>query len=186
MIVDICKKNNLLLISDEIYRTFIYDTAVESGVKYYENTLLADGFSKAYGMPGWRLGYAAGPAQLIERMSVLQQWSFICAPGPFQKAGVVALDTDMSGVIKEFHRRRDIICEALNDKFNLVKPQGAFYVFPQAPGGNASDFVKKAAQNNVLIVPGLAFSEQNTHFRISYATSEEKLRRGLEILRNLV
>jgi len=186
MVVDICKKNNLLLISDEIYRTFIYDTEVESAVKYYDKVLLADGFSKSHGMPGWRLGYAAGPTELIERMAILQQWSFICAPGPFQKAGIVALDTDMSAVIKEFHRRRDIVYETLKPKFNLIKPQGAFYVFPEAPGNNASEFVKKAAQNNVLIVPGLAFSEQNTHFRISYATSEAKLRRGLEILLKLV
>jgi len=185
MVVDICKKNNLLLISDEVYRTFVYDTEVASAVKYYDKVLLADGFSKAYGMPGWRMGYAAGPTELIERMAILQQWSFICAPGPFQKAGIVALDTDMSAVIKEFHRRRDIVYETLKHKFNLIKPQGAFYVFPEAPGNNASEFVKKAAQNNVLIVPGLAFSEQNTHFRISYAVAEAKLRKGLEILLKL-
>ncbi|MEW6026535.1 MAG: aminotransferase class I/II-fold pyridoxal phosphate-dependent enzyme [Planctomycetota bacterium] len=196
MVVDLCKKNNLLLISDEVYRTFVYDGAVESAVKYYDKVLLADGFSKAYGMPGWRLGYAAGPAELIERMTILQQWSFICAPPPFQKAAVVAMDTDMSPIIREFHRRRDLVCEILNGKFNMVKPEGAFYVFPEAPacrdgsgagrsGGNGSEFVKKAAQNSVLIVPGRAFSEQDTHFRISYATSEEKLRKGLEILLKL-
>ena len=185
MVVDICKKNNLLLISDEVYRTFVYDTGVESAVKYYDKVLLADGFSKSYGMPGWRMGYAAGPAELIERMAILQQWSLICAPGPFQKAGVVALDTDMSPIIREFHRRRDIVYETLNGKFKMVKPEGAFYVFPEAPGGNASEFVKKAAQNNVLIVPGKAFSEQDTHFRISYAVAEPKLRKGLEILLNL-
>ncbi|MBI5778281.1 MAG: aminotransferase class I/II-fold pyridoxal phosphate-dependent enzyme [Planctomycetes bacterium] len=186
MVVDICKKNNLLLISDEVYRTFVFDTEVASAVKYYDKVLLADGFSKSYGMPGWRMGYAAGPAELIERMAILQQWSFICAPGPFQKAGVVALDTDMSPIIREFHRRRDIVYETLKPKFKMVKPQGAFYIFPEAPGNNASEFVKKAAQNNVLIVPGLAFSEQNTHFRISYAVTEPKLRKGLEILLNIV
>lgn len=185
MVVDVAKKHNLLIISDEVYRSFIYDGEVESAVKYYEKTLLADGFSKAYGMPGWRLGYAAGPAELIERMTILQQWSFICAPGPFQKAAVKALDTDMSAVIKEFHKRRDIVYETLKGKFKVTKPEGAFYIFPQAPGNNASDFVKKAAQNNVLIVPGLAFSEQNTNFRISYAVEETKLRQGLEILLKL-
>jgi aspartate aminotransferase/aminotransferase len=185
MVVDICKKRGLLLISDEIYRGFVYDAEVESAVKYYDKVLLADGFSKSYGMPGWRMGYAAGPAELIERMIVLQQWSFICAPGPFQKAGVTALDTDMSPIINEFRKRRDIVYETLKPKFDLVKPEGAFYVFPQAPGHNGSEFVKKAAQNNVLLVPGRAFSEKDTHFRISYAISESKLRRGLEILLKL-
>ncbi|MFH1231758.1 MAG: aminotransferase class I/II-fold pyridoxal phosphate-dependent enzyme, partial [Planctomycetota bacterium] len=185
MVVDIARKHNLLIISDEVYRTFVYDCEVESAVKYYEKTLLADGFSKAYGMPGWRLGYTAGPAELIEKMAILQQWSFICAPAPFQKAAVVALETDMTGIIKQFHKRRDIVYETLKGKFKVNKPQGAFYIFPQAPDNNAADFVKEAAGHNVLIVPGCAFSEQNTNFRISYAVEENKLRQGLEILLKL-
>jgi aspartate aminotransferase/aminotransferase len=186
LLVDIARKHNLLLISDEVYRSFIYDGEVESPIRYYEKTLFVDAFSKAYGMPGWRLGYTVGPAELIEKMTVLQQWSFICAPAPFQRAGLVALETDMSSVIKGFRRRRDIVYEMLKEKFDVIKPQGAFYIFPQAPDKKAEEFIKKAVQNNVLLVPGSAFSEQNTHFRISYAVSEPKLRQGLEILLKLV
>ncbi|MFA5795096.1 MAG: aminotransferase class I/II-fold pyridoxal phosphate-dependent enzyme [Candidatus Brocadiia bacterium] len=186
MLVDLAKKHDLIIISDEIYNSFLYDTdSLESPIKYYDKTILMDGFSKKYGVPGWRLGYAVGPQEIIERMTILQQWSFVCAPAPFQKAAVVALDCDMSAQINEFKRRRDLGYSMLKDKFELVKPDGAFYFFPKAPDGNAGAFIKKAVDNNVLIVPGCAFSEQNTHFRISYAVHEKKLIKGLEILNKL-
>jgi aspartate/methionine/tyrosine aminotransferase len=185
MLVDIAKKHNLLIISDEVYSSFVYDCEVESAIKYYDKTLFVDAFSKAYGMPGWRLGYTVGPVELIEKMAVLQQWSFICAPAPFQKAGVEALNTDMSGIIKQFHKRRDMVYETLKTKFKVTKPYGAFYIFPQLPDNNVTDFIRKAAEHNVLLVPGCAFSEQNTNFRISYAVDESKLRQGLEIILKL-
>ncbi|MFH1228454.1 MAG: aminotransferase class I/II-fold pyridoxal phosphate-dependent enzyme [Planctomycetota bacterium] len=187
MLVELADKHNLILISDEIYNSFLYDTdTLESPIKYYDKTILLDGFSKKYGVPGWRLGYAAGPQEIIERMTILQQWSFVCAPAPFQKAAVVALDCDMSAQINEFKRRRDLVYSMLKNKFDVVKPDGAFYFFPKAPNGDANTFIKKALDNNVLIVPGKAFSEQNTHFRISYAVQEQKLLEGLEILNKLV
>ena len=186
MLVELAKKNDILIISDEVYRNFTYDGEVESPIKYYPNTLYVEAFSKAYGMPGWRAGYTVGPTELIEKMTVLQQWTFICTPAPFQKAVLVALDTDMSAMLAEFHKRRDIVYNALKDSFKVVKPEGAFYIFPEAPGRDAQAFAKKAAEHNVLIVPGSAFSEQGTHFRISYAVEEKKLRQGLAILCELV
>ena len=75
-----------------------------------------------------------------------------------------------------------MIYTGLKDKFELVKPEGAFYAFLRAPGGSAGRFVEKAIQNNVLIIPGSVFSEKDTHFRISYATSDEKIAQGVEIL----
>jgi len=185
MLVEIAREHNLLIITDEIYRTFAYDTRVESPISYYDNTLVINGLSKAFGMPGWRLGYAIGPAEMIEQMTVLQQWSFICAPAPFQKAAVVALDYDMSEYIKDYHRKRDMVYEALKDKYEIVKPNGSFYFFPKAPNGDAMAFVEAAINYNLLLVPGIAFSNHNTHFRISYAASDEKLHKGLEILRKL-
>jgi len=182
MLVGLAEKRNILIISDEVYRNFIFDGKVESPISYYPNTLYVEAFSKAYGMPGWRAGYTVGPTELIEKMTILQQWSFICMPAPFQKAIITAVDTDMSDIMAEFHKRRDIVYETLKDTFNVAKPEGAFYIFPEAPGRDAAAFAKKAAEQNVLIVPGSAFSEQNTHFRISFAVNEEKLRQGLEIL----
>ncbi|MBI4713150.1 MAG: aminotransferase class I/II-fold pyridoxal phosphate-dependent enzyme [Planctomycetes bacterium] len=185
MLVELAKKHDLIIITDEVYRSFIYDVTLASAMKYYAKTILVDGFSKAYGVPGWRLGYAAGPKEIIERMTIIQQWSFICAPAPFQKAAITALDYNMSAQIAEFHRRRDLVYNTLKDKYELIKPDGAFYAFPKVPKGDCHDFIKKAAAHNLLIVPGTAFSEQDTHFRISYATTEDKLRKGLEILLKL-
>jgi aspartate aminotransferase len=92
----------------------------------------------------------------------------------------------MSDAVAAYRRKRDIICQGLEKKFQLVKPQGAFYVFPAAPSGStASDFVTRAIDNNVLIIPGNVFSERDTHFRISYATTDAKLKQGVEILNSL-
>jgi aspartate aminotransferase/aminotransferase len=83
-------------------------------------------------------------------------------------------------------RKRDLVFSGLSDKFELVKPEGAFYIFPKAPRGQtASDFVNAAIENNVLIIPGNVFSHSDTHFRISYATTDEKLQQGIEVLNSL-
>jgi aspartate aminotransferase/aminotransferase len=87
--------------------------------------------------------------------------------------------------VEQYRTKRDLIYEGLKDKFELIKPGGAFYAFPKAPRGPATEFVAKAIKNNVLIIPGNVFSEKDTHFRISFATSNEKLRQGIEILRRL-
>jgi aspartate aminotransferase/aminotransferase len=134
-------------------------------------------------MTGWRLGYAAGPAEIISQMTKLQQYTFVCAPAPLQIAAVAALDISMDDAVAAYRRKRDLAYEILREKFEVVKPQGAFYIFPKAPSGRpATDFVTAAIEHNVLIIPGNVFSEHNTHFRISYATSDEKLEEGCRIL----
>ncbi len=115
----------------------------------------------------------------------MQQYTFVCAPTPFQKAAIAALDYDVSRFTEQYRTKRDLIYEGLKDKFELIKPGGAFYAFPKAPDGRATEFVAKAIKNNVLIIPGNVFSEKDTHFRISFATSNEKLRQGIAILRRL-
>ena len=91
----------------------------------------------------------------------------------------------VSDLVDTYRKKRDLIYEGLGDKFELVKPGGAFYAFVKAPGGSGSKFVEKAVKNNVLIIPGNVFSEKDTHFRISYATSDAKIQEGIEILRSL-
>ncbi len=86
----------------------------------------------------------------------------------------------------DYQRKRDMIYDGLKDKFELVKPEGAFYSFVAAPGGDATAFVEKAIKNDVLVIPGSVFSEQDSHFRISYATSDEKIAKGIERLVSLV
>lgn len=187
-LAEIARKNDILVVSDEIYDTFCYDGDYTGIGEFYENTLILNGFSKAYAMTGWRLGYAAAPeklAGLINQIAILQQYTFVCAPSPLQKAAIAALDYDVSEFVDSYRRKRDMIYDGLKDRFELEKPQGTFYAFVKAPNGNATEFVKKAIDNNMLIIPGNVFSEKDTHFRISYATPDEKIQQGIEKLNSL-
>jgi aspartate/methionine/tyrosine aminotransferase len=188
--VEVARRHDLLILSDEIYEPFLYDgqgkVPLDSPAKLYEKTLILRGFSKSHAMTGWRLGYAAGPAEIIAEMTKLQQYTFVCAPSPLQYAAAAAIDVPMDAAVAAYRIKRDIIFEGLRDKFELVKPEGAFYIFPKAPAGQtASEFVARAIDNNVLIIPGNVFSERDTHFRISYATTDEKLREGVRVLNSM-
>ncbi|MFP3936779.1 MAG: pyridoxal phosphate-dependent aminotransferase [Phycisphaerae bacterium] len=184
-IAEIAADRDLLVVSDEIYSDFCYDEPFVSMASVYDNTLLLRGFSKSHAMTGWRLGWATGPKPIIEQMTMLQQYSFVCAPSMAQAGGVKAMETDISDHVADYRRKRDLVQDALGDTFGLIKPAGAFYAFVPAPGGEATAFVEKAIANNVLIIPGNVFSSRDTHFRISYATDDKKLRKGLEILVDL-
>jgi aspartate/methionine/tyrosine aminotransferase len=178
-------EKNVVLVSDEIYSAFSFDQPLATPAKFNERTLVIDGFSKSHGMTGWRLGYIHGPSEIIETMTKLQQYTFVCAPQPVQWAGALAMDVPMDKYVADYKRKRDMIYNGLADKYEVVKPGGAFYIFPKAPGGNGSAFVTKAIENNVLIIPGNIFSEHDTHFRIAYAAADSTIERGIEVLRKL-
>jgi len=183
--VDLARKHDLLIISDEIYEPFLYDAprGLPSAAKRYDGTLVLRGFSKSHAMTGWRLGYAAGPEAIISQMTKLQQYTYVCAPSPLQYAALKALDVPMRQAVDAYRHKRDLVYDRLKEKFEIARPEGAFYIFPKAPGGQSgADFVAKAIQRNVLMIPGNVFSERDTHFRISYATSDQKLEQGCEIL----
>ena len=186
----VAREKDIVILSDEIYEKFCYDGPCPSITKYYDKTLLMRGFSKAYAMTGWRLGYVAANESLkevVEQMIKIQQYTFVCAPAPFQSAAISALDFDMSKYVELYRKKRDLLYNGLKDKFEIVKPQGAFYAFVKAPEGiTATKFVEKAIAKNVLIIPGNVFSEKDTHFRISFATTDEKIKQGTEILNSLV
>ncbi len=186
----IAAEKGVLVLTDEIYETFCYDGDCPNMANYYDNCLVLGGFSKSHAMTGWRLGYVAAPQSLrgvVEAMTRIQQYTFVCAPAPFQKAALAALDYGVSGYVAEYRAKRDLLYDGLRDKFEIVKPGGAFYMFVKAPEGRTgTQFVEKAIAKNVLIIPGNVFSEKDTHFRISYATSDEKIRQGVDILRGLV
>ncbi|HEY8748601.1 MAG TPA: aminotransferase class I/II-fold pyridoxal phosphate-dependent enzyme, partial [Tepidisphaeraceae bacterium] len=189
--VELAKKHDLLIISDEIYEPFLYDAGtggkLPSPAKLYDKTVILRGFSKSHAMTGWRLGYATGCEPIVAQMAKLQQYTFVCAPSPFQHAALTAMDISMDHAANAYRKKRDLVFEKLSKKFEVVKPQGAFYIFPQAPkGATATEFVSRAIEKNVLIIPGSVFSERDTHFRISYAVSDEKLAQGCEILCALV
>jgi len=184
-VIKVAKENNILIISDEIYDSFVYNNNLVSPVLKYDNVLLLGGFSKSYAMTGWRLGYAVGNSDLISQMIKIQQYSFVCAPAPFQYAAVAALDIDISKYREEYKIKRDLIYEGLKENFDIVKPEGAFYIFPKLKFGDATSFVELAIQNNILIIPGNVFSEKNTNFRISYATDNNSIKKGIELLNSL-
>lgn len=184
-VAELAAKYGVLLVSDEVYSSFCYDEPFTSPAEFNDDVLVVDGFSKTYGMTGWRLGYAHGPKRLVEEMTKLQQCTFVCAPSIVQYAGVAALDCDMSGTIAAYRRKRDRIAAGLKPRFELVAPTGAFYAFPKAPWRTASEFVAEAIRNNLLLIPGATFSRRDTHFRLSYAAGDAVLERGLEILQRL-
>lgn len=184
-LAELAAERKILLLSDEIYRVFCYDVPYSSPAEFNDDVLVFDGFSKAYGMTGWRLGYVHGPRRLVDEMIKLQQFSFVCAPSMVQHAGVVAWEYDVSAIVAAYHAKRDRIYNGIKDCYEIVKPSGAFYVFPKVPGGKGTEFVTKALENNLLSIPGSVFSHRDTHFRLSYAADEATLDRGIEILRRL-
>lgn len=202
----LCRAHNLLLVCDEIYDEFTYSESrterTADGVRLacpsparvagaVENVLLIRGFGKTYGVTGWRLGFAAGPAFLIEQMLKLQQHTFVCAATPLQWGAIESLRTDMTPIIAAYERRRDRVFEQLARVTTVERPGGAYYAFPMVPahlGVAASEFAQRLVAEKVLVVPGAVFSgaEHDTHIRISFATPDETLDRGLEIITRLM
>lgn len=186
-VAEVVKKHDIIAIADEIYEYYCYDAPmIRLRDLCRENTLTLGGFSKSHAMTGWRVGWAAGPEELIQAMTKFQQFSFVCAPAPFQVAAAAALDYDMSGPMETYKAKRDLIYNGLVDAgYELAKPGGAFYAFPKAPWGTGTEFVEECLRNNLLVIPGNCFSERDTHFRIAYAAKDETIRQGVEILKKL-
>src|SRR5262245_53010931 len=183
-LAELAARHNIALVSDEIYREFCYDGVLASPAKWNDQTIVVDGFSKTYGVTGWRLGFIHGPSAVIDKMTMLQQYTFVCAPHPLQWAAVAALDVDMSEYIAAYRRKRGRVVSGLRAAGEkVVRPGGALYVFPEVPestAGRASsgiretgtEFVVRAIEKELLVIPGGIFSGRDTHFRISYAASD--------------
>ncbi len=184
-LAELCRQRDIVLISDEVYRSFCYETEFHSPAAWNDDVLVVDGFSKAYSMTGWRLGFIHGPSRLIQQIAKLQQFTFVCAPHPVQRAGIVALDVDISHQAAAYRRRRDRLVEGLRDRYEIAGGAGAFYLFPRVPWGTGSEFVAQAIRHGLLIIPGQVFSRSDSHFRLSYAASDRAIERGIEILQKL-
>ena len=179
-------RHDLPVISDEIYDLFSFEGPAPSMLGRYDQTILLGGFSKTFGVPGWRLGFAVGDARVIDKMRTLQQFSFVCAPAPLQHGALAGIGADLSEHVDAYRRKRDILYESLQGTYDLVRPTGAFYAFPRVPGGLSGEaFSELAVQRNLLLVPGAAFSRRDSHFRLSFAMPDEKIRRGCEVLVDL-
>lgn len=181
----LAKERSILLISDEIYHAFAYDAPFASPAEFSEDVLVIDGMGKTYGITGWRFGFAHGPRRIIEEMTKLQQFTYVCAPSVVQYAGLAMLDYDVAGIVADYKQKRDRIVTGLKDLYDFNVPGGAFYLYAKTPWGTGTEFVTEAIRNNLLIIPGCTFSKRDTHFRVSYAVSDAQLDRGIEILRSI-
>lgn len=203
-ILDLCRSRGVLLVADEIYDEFIFDDAREpspaapsrrvapSPARYpgaERDVLVIRGFGKTYGCTGWRLGYAAGPAPVVNAMTRLQQYSFVCAPSIAQWGALEAFNCEMSETIAAYARRRDMVMNALADVTEVPEPGGSFFAFVKIPerlGLTGGEFAEACIERNVLVIPGSAFSTRDTHVRISFAVAEDRLARGLDTLADLL
>ncbi len=186
----VIKKHDMLVISDEIYDELTYDfdhTPIGSLPQMRDRVIYLNGFSKAYAMTGFRIGYVCGPADIVGAMTKIHQYTILCAPICGQMAAVEALKNsaqDVQAMKKEYDRRRRFVVGALNDMgLDCHMPQGAFYVFPsvEATGESSIDFAKNLLRKkNVALVPGVAFGQSYCdHVRISYASSYENLKEAM-------
>jgi aspartate aminotransferase len=192
IIADACRERDLVLVSDEIYERIVYgDTRVLSPaalLSMRERTITVNGFSKAYAMTGWRLGYAAGPAHLIAAMLKVHEHSVTSATSFAQVGAVAALEGPQEPIwamVDEFAHRRALIVDGLNrlPGVTCLPPDGAFYVFPNiaGTGRTGTELAQLLLRHGVAVTPGIGFGEEwDTHIRLSYATSEERIRTGLE------
>jgi len=198
-IADVCIKHNLVVISDEIYERLVYDEIKHVSIasvrpEMKDLTIVINGVSKAYAMTGWRLGYAAGPAEIIAAAGRFQEHATSCVNSITQKACVTALDNEDDSIEKmrvEFEQRRNYLFNALSAIPNIkcFKPTGAFYIFPDVSwylsnnnkGIKTSDELCEAIlqKEHVAIVAGSSFGEDNA-IRFSYANSMQNLVSGAE------
>ncbi|MFO1527356.1 MAG: aminotransferase class I/II-fold pyridoxal phosphate-dependent enzyme [Turneriella sp.] len=189
-IAQVAQKNNLIVISDEIYGELNYEEkhipfATLPGMR--DRTLLLGGFSKAFAMTGWRIGYACGDENLIRSMTKIHQYSMLCAPTIGQIAAETALKyaiPERDKMRDEYRARRNLIVKGFNDMgLKCFMPQGAFYVFPdiRSTGKSSMDFAKDLLeQQNVAVVPGTAFGDSGEGFiRCSYATARKEIEAAL-------
>lgn len=185
-IATVARRHDLLVVADEVYDRFQYDFAHESFFPHHPHTILVGALSKTFAMTGWRLGYAIAPSPIIEKMIMLQQFTYVCAPSVAQKvvAAALALDVEQA-TMQAYRRKRDLTVETLRGAFEFETPQGAFYIFPRAPGGDCDSFAKKALDRGVIVVPGSTGSRRRSHFRVSFAMNDDRLVKGLRILRSL-
>lgn len=190
-IAKVVKEHNLLVLSDEIYSELTYDgthVSFASIEGMWEHTITVNGFSKAFAMTGWRLGYACGPEPIIKQMTKIHQYGIMCAPTTSQYAAVEALrscDEDVEYMRNEYdHRRRIMINSFRQMGLSCFEPRGAFYVFPNisATGLTSDEFATELLyKKKVAVVPGTAFGQCGEGFiRCSYAYSIKNIERALE------
>ncbi|MCX7713636.1 MAG: aminotransferase class I/II-fold pyridoxal phosphate-dependent enzyme [Chthoniobacterales bacterium] len=191
-IASLCRKHDLVVLTDEIYSELTYDSQPHYSIAAYEGmrerTIFLHGLSKAYAMTGWRIGFACAPAEIIEAMMKIHQYSILCASIMSQEAAIEALERGESAMIamrREYELRRNYICRELNAMgFPTCMPKGAFYVFSdiRLSGLDSKTFsLRLLKEKKVAVVPGTAFGQAGEGFvRCSFATSLNLIKLALE------
>ena len=196
-LADVIRDTNIAILSDEIYAELTYGArhvSIASIEGMDERTIIASGFSKAYAMTGWRLGYLLGPKPWIKQMTKLHQYAIMCAPTASQFAAIEALkngDEDIEKMRAEYNRRRVLIADGLCEiGLPVVMPEGAFYIYPYIGGFGLSseEFCQRLLmEEKCAIVPGTAFGECGEGYaRISYAYSVRHISEALEKISRFV
>ena len=197
-LAEIAVKNDIMVISDEVYERLLYDDAKHISIASLpgmkERTVLINGFSKAYAMTGWRLGYACAPAEILEQMLKIHQFAIMCAPTTSQYAAISALrngDDDVMKMREEYNERRRYLVHRFKEMgLQCFEPFGAFYIFPsiQEFGMTSEEFANRfLREEKVAVVPGTAFGACGEGFlRISYAYSLDNLKMALERLEHFI
>jgi len=196
-IAQVAENYDLLIITDEVYAELTYGrkhVSIASLPGMKERTILLNGFSKAYAMTGWRLGYAAGPSEIIDAMLKIHQYTMLCAPTMSQYAGIAALSEKFSFVdemVAEYDKRRRIIIKGLKELgLPCFEPHGAFYAFPSIAGTGmtSEEFCEQLLfEEKLAVVPGNAFGPSGEgHVRCCYAASQSKIEEALERLRRFL
>jgi aminotransferase len=191
------RERDLVVVSDEIYGELTYDnphTSIISLPGLRDRTIFLHGFSKAWAMTGFRLGYACGPAELIEAMMKIHQYTMLCASSMGQKAALEALarpENDITEMVGEYRRRRNFLVSAFAELgIECHRPLGAFYAFPSIAkfGLPAKDFALKfLREEKVAVVPGTAFGACGEGFvRCAYATSLENIKEAMRRLKSFI
>ena len=197
-IAEVLKDTDIIVISDEIYSELTYcespHVSPASVPNMWERTITVNGFSKAYSMTGWRLGYACGPEEIMKQITKIHQYAIMCAPTTSQYAAVEALrngDEEIEKMRNEYDRRRRLIVHGFN-KLGLTcrEPKGAFYAFPciESTGLSSDEFCEKLLQSKkVAVVPGTAFGKGGEGFiRASYCYSAEHILKALERIEEFI
>lgn len=196
-IAEVCIENDIFVLSDEIYSELSYKedhVSIASLPGMKERTIIINGFSKAYAMTGWRLGYAAGPADIIEQMTKIHQFAIMCSPTTSQYAAIEALrngDHDVAKMRESYNQRRRFLINAFKEMgLDCFEPYGAFYVFPSIKKFKmtSDEFATRLLkEEKVAVVPGTAFGDCGEGFlRISYAYSLEDLKLALGRIENFI
>ena len=196
-IAEVVMEKDLFVLSDEIYSELSYKgdhVTIASIPGMKERTILINGFSKAYAMTGWRLGYACGPREIIEQMTKIHQFAIMCAPTTSQYAAVEAMkngDADVAIMREAYDQRRRYLVNAFKEMgLECFEPYGAFYIFPciKEFGMTSEEFAERfLKEEKVAVVPGTAFGDSGEGFlRISYAYSLQNLKAALERLDRFV